>query len=149
MIQRIAFENIETKSKSRLGRIIVLTGARQTGKTTIARYSFPDYAYFPIDDFVQANQLKNLSAEQWHMHYPNAILDEVQLQPQLISSIKAVYDQFPDTRYLLLGSSQFVLHLFSNPTMQQKNRLTIFIYVLAVILLRPAKICRTKNVMNG
>lgn len=109
MIQRIAFENIETKSKSRLGRIIVLTGARQTGKTTIARYSFPNYAYFPIDDFVQANQLRNLSAEQWHMHYPNAILDEVQLQPQLISSIKAVYDQFPDTRYLLLGSSQFVL----------------------------------------
>lgn len=109
MKQRIEFRTIEAKSKSRLGRIIVITGARQTGKTTIVRHVFPDYAYFPIDNLIQAQQLKNLSSEQWNLYYPRAILDEVQLEPQLISSIKAVYDQFPDTRYLLLGSSQFLL----------------------------------------
>lgn len=109
MKQRIESGTIEAKSRSRLGRIIVLTGARQTGKTTVAKRAFPDYAYFPIDNLIQTQQLKNLSTEQWIRNYPKAILDEVQLEPQLINSIKAVYDQSPDSRYLLLGSSQFLL----------------------------------------
>jgi len=41
--------------------------------------------------------------------YPKAILDEVQKEPQLIESIKSVYDQFPDPKYILLGSSQILL----------------------------------------
>jgi hypothetical protein len=86
-----------------------LTGARQTGKTTLAKEIFPEYAYFAIDDIVQTTQLKKMTAQQWHMHYPKAILDEVQLEPQLINTIKATHDQFSDTRYILLGSSQFLL----------------------------------------
>ncbi|GAB1417193.1 ATP-binding protein [Paludibacter sp.] len=109
MKPRIEFENIKAKGISHIGRIIVLTGARQTGKTTIARKTFPNYAYFAIDNVVQSTQLKNLTAEQWMYHYPQAILDEVQLEPQLINTIKAVYDQYEDTRYLLLGFSQFIL----------------------------------------
>ena len=109
MVQRIEFEYIKAKSNSPLGRIIVLTGARQTGKTTIVKQCFPEYAYFPIDNLLQSSELKKLSAEQWHNNYPKAILDEVQIEPQLISTIKATFDQFEDTRYLLLGSSQFLL----------------------------------------
>ena len=109
MVKRIEFGNIKAKSNSPLGRIIVLTGARQTGKTTIVKQCFPEYAYFPIDNLLQNSELKKLSAEQWHNNYPKAILDEVQIEPQLISTIKATFDQFEDTRYLLLGSSQFLL----------------------------------------
>ena len=109
MVKRIEFGNIMAKSNSPLGRIIVLTGARQTGKTTIVKQCFPEYAYFPIDNLLQSSELKKLSAEQWHNNYPKAILDEVQIEPQLISTIKATFDQFEDTRYLLLGSSQFLL----------------------------------------
>ena len=109
MVKRIEFGNIKAKSNSPLGRIIVLTGARQTGKTTIIKQCFPEYAYFPIDNLLQSSELKKLSAEQWHNNYPKAILDEVQIEPQLISTIKATFDQFEDTRYLLLGSSQFLL----------------------------------------
>ena len=109
MVQRIEFEYIKAKSISPLGRIIVLTGARQTGKTTIVKQCFPEYAYFPIDNLLQSSELKKLSAEQWHNNYPKAILDEVQIEPQLINTIKATFDQFQDTRYLLLGSSQFLL----------------------------------------
>jgi len=36
-------------------------------------------------------------------------LDEVQKEPQLVESIKSVYDQFPEPRYILLGSSQILL----------------------------------------
>lgn len=109
MVKRIEFGNIKAKSNSPLGRIIVLTGARQTGKTTIVKQCFPEYAYFPIDNLLQSSELKKLSAEQWHNNYPKAILDEVQIEPQLISTIKATFDQFEDTRYQLLGSSQFLL----------------------------------------
>ena len=109
MVKRIEFGNIKAKSNSPLGRIIVLTGARQTGKTTIVKQCFPEYAYFPIDNLLQSSELKKLSAEQWHNNYPKAILDEVQIEPQLINTIKATFDQFEDTRYLLLGSSQFLL----------------------------------------
>lgn len=104
----LKFELLQ-KNKSPLGRIIVLTGARQTGKTTLARNCFPGYAYLSIEDPVLRMQYLELTASQWKELYPTAILDEVQKAPQLIESIKSVYDQFPDTRYLLLGSSQLLL----------------------------------------
>ena len=50
-----------------------------------------------------------LSATQWRAMYPKAVLDEVQKAPDLIESIKSAYDQFPEVRYVLLGSSQLLL----------------------------------------
>ena len=97
------------KSQLFSGRIIVLTGARQTGKTTLAKLTFPNLKYIAVDDPVLLGQYTSLTASQWNEYYPHAILDEVQKVPVLIESIKAVYDQFPDTSYLLTGSSQFLL----------------------------------------
>ncbi len=100
---------IITKSLSKFGRIIVLTGARQTGKTTLARKCFPEYQYLSIEDPITRGEYARLTSRQWFAEYPNAILDEVQKEPLLIESIKAVYDQFDEPRYILLGSSQFLL----------------------------------------
>lgn len=97
------------KSKSAAGRIIVLTGARQTGKTTLAKLGFPDMAYIALDDPMMSGQYASLTASQWHHLYPNAVLDEVQKVPSIIESVKAVHDAFEDTRYLLTGSSQLLL----------------------------------------
>ena len=97
------------KKESPLGRIIVLTGARQTGKTTLAKHCFPDYSYLSIEDPVLRVQYKSLTAAQWKEFYPRAILDEVQKEPTLIESIKSAYDQYEAVRYLLLGSSQILL----------------------------------------
>jgi predicted AAA+ superfamily ATPase len=97
------------KSATRFGRILVLTGARQTGKTTLARQLFPNYSYISIEDPVARTAYTDLSASQWKMLYPNAILDEVQKEPPLIESIKSVYDQWEESRYVLLGSSQLLL----------------------------------------
>jgi predicted AAA+ superfamily ATPase len=96
-------------SKTPLGRILVFTGARQTGKTTLARSLFPQYAYLSIEDPVLRSEYSKLSAAQWRVLYPTAILDEVQKKPELIESIKAVYDQWSEPRYVLLGSSQLLL----------------------------------------
>jgi predicted AAA+ superfamily ATPase len=42
-----------------------------------------------------------LTAAQWHELYPRAILDEVQKEPRLVESIKSVYDQWSEPRYIL------------------------------------------------
>jgi len=94
---------------SSLGRITVLTGARQTGKTTLAQRGFPEYAYLSLEDPVTRPEYSALSAAQWRAGYPVATLDEVQKAPSLIESIKAAYDAWPEVRYLLLGSSQILL----------------------------------------
>jgi predicted AAA+ superfamily ATPase len=109
MKRRIVFEDLQMKRRSKIGRIIVLTGARQTGKTTIACHRFADYAYLAIDDPIQRSNLLKLTSSQWRTFYSHAVLDEVQKEPALIDSIKSTHDRFADTRYLLLGSSQFLL----------------------------------------
>lgn len=96
-------------SKSGLGRILIFTGARQTGKTTLVKKLFPDYAYLSIEDPITRADFAGLTAARWHTLYPKAILDEIQKEPVLIESIKAVYDQFSEPRYVLLGSSQLLL----------------------------------------
>lgn len=109
MKARILKDVIEQKSKHKFGRIIILSGARQTGKTTLARLSFPEYQYLSIEDPITREPFTRLSAVQWANQYPNAILDEVQKEPVLVESIKSVYDQFEAPKYILLGSSQFLL----------------------------------------
>lgn len=96
-------------NSSKIGRIIVLTGARQTGKTTLVRKLFPDYEYISVEDPTMRSQFSKLTASQWKALFPNAILDEVQKEPTLIESIKSVYDQWTEPKYILLGSSQLLL----------------------------------------
>ena len=91
------------------GRILVLTGARQTGKTTLCRSLFSDYSFLSVEDPVLRGQYAQLPASRWRDLYPRAILDEVQKEPRLIESIKSVYDQWSEPRYILTGSSQLLL----------------------------------------
>ncbi len=109
MKSRFLKQKLIDKSSNPVSRIIVLTGARQTGKTTLAKLCFPSYEYLSIEDPVLRVQYKQLAANQWESVYPKAILDEVQKEPVLIESIKATYDQYENVRYILLGSSQIML----------------------------------------
>ena len=97
------------KNATKFGRIIVFTGARQTGKTTLARKLFPQYEYISIEDPIMRSKYAQLTAVQWKTLFPFAILDEIQKEPVLIESIKSVYDQWPEPKYILLGSSQLLL----------------------------------------
>ena len=103
-------ESVVNATKNRKnGRIMVFTGARQVGKTTLVRNVLKEYQYLSIEDPVMRSSYLQLSAMQWHVMYPKAALDEVQKAPDLIESIKSAYDQFPEVRYVLLGSSQLLL----------------------------------------
>ena len=59
-------KTIKDKSQSKWGRILVITGARQTGKTTLIKNSLPDYTYISIEDPQMKAQYKGLTAQQWH-----------------------------------------------------------------------------------
>jgi len=47
---RRIISTVAKRHSSRTKRIIVFTGARQTGKTTLAREMFPDYEYISVED---------------------------------------------------------------------------------------------------
>jgi uncharacterized protein len=109
VVNRAIIEYLKKKAASNFGRIVVVTGARQTGKTTLAKHCFSEFEYISLEDPITRPQFTSLSASQWHNMYPSAILDEIQKTPLLIESVKAVYDTYSDSRYILLGSSQILL----------------------------------------
>ena len=99
---------IQVHQKQR-GRILVITGARQTGKTTLAAKVFDDHRLLSMDDPIARPEFSRLTAKDWINRYPLAVIDEIQKLPALMDSIKACYDSSPDVRYVLLGSSQIML----------------------------------------
>ncbi len=100
---------IDQIQKGERGRLLVLTGARQTGKTTLAKRMFPDYPLLSMEDPHVRVEFEKLSSRDWATRYPRAVIDEIQKLPSLFEVIKACYDTYPETRYLLLGSSQILL----------------------------------------
>ena len=109
MKNRTMLSLMKQKAKTRLGRLIALTGARQTGKTTLVQAGFPKYDFVSLEDPIVRPDFIALSAAQWHQRFPRVILDEIQKAPSIVESVKAVYDRYPDSRAILLGSSQILL----------------------------------------
>ncbi len=109
MKSRFLAKNIIERMGKGRPRVLVLTGARQTGKTTLVKRAFPDMPYLSMDDPVVRPTFSRMSAADWVERYPRAIIDEAQKVPSLIETIKAAHDLDPRVLYLLLGSSQILL----------------------------------------
>ncbi len=109
MKNRHLLAHLQRRAASKLGRLVVLSGARQTGKTTLARAAFPDRQYLSMEDPALRPGWARLSAAEWIARYPSAIVDEVQKVPSVVETLKAAFDAAPHVRYLLLGSSQILL----------------------------------------
>ena len=99
---------LDLKQKNR-GRIIVLTGARQVGKTTLAQNCFPDMPILSMDSPIERQSYLSFTPAQWHANYPCVILDEIQKAPDLFDTVKSCYERYPNMHFVLLGSSQFLL----------------------------------------
>ena len=90
-------------------RIVLLTGARQTGKTTLARKVYPDLAYFNLDAPEQREAIRAVRADAWAATIGPAILDEAQKEPSLFDKVKFAFDAGQIERSVLLGSSQILM----------------------------------------
>ena len=89
--------------------VITITGPRQSGKTTLIKRYFSDYAYFSLEYYdVRSMAEKDPNAFLNH-DKRGMILDEVQNLPLLMSYIQGIVDENPDRRFVLSGSSQFAL----------------------------------------
>lgn len=90
---------------------IVLTGARQTGKTTLLRAAFPSYHYVSLDLPSTAERAEKDPGAFLRDHPPPCIVDEVQYAPGLFRHLKVAIDQdrHAHGRFILTGSQKFPL----------------------------------------
>ena len=94
--------------------ITVLTGARQTGKTTMVRELLPaaletPSVFFSLDDPDERRHLAADPVRRLNHGTRLVVLDEIQKQPALLDSVKLLADAKQGHRFLLLGSSQILL----------------------------------------
>jgi uncharacterized protein len=90
--------------------VLVLTGIRQTGKTALARHSFPDYRYVTLDLPSIAEQAERDPAAFLTQFPAPVIIDEVQYAPALFRHLKAVVDSDrAPGQFILSGSQRFGL----------------------------------------
>lgn len=68
--------------------VVVLTGARQVGKTTLARWLLPRATYVTLHDPADANQARLTPAEFLRDRPGPAILDDIQYAPEIFRHLK-------------------------------------------------------------
>lgn len=91
--------------------VIVLTGPRQTGKTSLVKRLFPLYTYISLDLPSEAEQAEGDPIAFLSRFSGNLIIDEVQYAPALFRHIKRVVDadRSANGRFILTGSQPFQL----------------------------------------
>ena len=91
--------------------VVFLTGPRQSGKTTLARATFPAFRYVSLEDLQNREEatedprgfLRRLAGAK------GVILDEVQRTPDLFSYLQGAVDDGGSGPFILTGSQQFLL----------------------------------------
>lgn len=88
--------------------VVVLTGARQSGKTSLVRHLFPEARYVTFD-VPAAAELARLDFDTFLQRYPTpVIIDEVQYAPEVLRFIKIHVDQRrAPGQFILTGSQDF------------------------------------------
>jgi hypothetical protein len=119
--------NSEAKAREALSMfpVVALLGARQVGKTTLARNLMPSGKYIDLenpDDFNLISQNPTL----FFSHYPNnVIIDEAQTSPELFNVLRGVVDanRSEKGRFIITGSSG--PHLLSQISETLAGRISI------------------------
>lgn len=113
MIER-AIESV-IREKLGTGKAIILFGARQTGKTTLAKSLFPESSvtlWLNGDELDVQRLFENISATRLKAILAgktNLVIDEAQRIPDVGLRLKLITDQIPEIRLIATGSSSFNL----------------------------------------
>jgi len=91
-------------------RVVVLTGARQVGKSTLLQNAEPvsHWRYHTLDDFDVLRQAEQDPQALW-AGTDQVVLDEVQKVPALLPAVKQAVDRQPGRRFVLSGSANLLL----------------------------------------
>ena len=94
--------------------VISVTGPRQSGKSTLLKYLFPNVPKYSLKDVNVREFAEHDPVAFLHQHPGGMFIDEVQKVPQLLEYIQGIVDDNPDCQFLLTGSSNFeLLHSLS------------------------------------
>ena len=108
-IERVLKNRLEQDAKS--FRVVTILGPRQSGKTTLAKMTFPDYTYVSLEE-PEMRELATVDPKTFlkRFHSP-LVIDEVQRVPEILSYIQTRVDENPDDKgqYILTGSHQPLL----------------------------------------
>ncbi len=104
---RWLFHRLPTPIKGR--RIVILTGARQTGKTTLARLKYPDLNYINLDAIEDRQVVAEIRTRAWSRIVGPALIDEAQKEPSVFEKVKWAFDNGEIDFSVLTGSSQILL----------------------------------------
>ncbi len=90
--------------------VVAIVGPRQSGKTTLARYMFPDHKYLSLENLDIRHMAQDDPRGFLDDYGKNLILDEIQRVPSLFSYLqeRVDLDESP-AGYILTGSRQFIL----------------------------------------
>ena len=99
-------------AKLHKGKVIVLIGPRQVGKTTLINsiLNKSDYLFLDGDDNTVAETLSNANTENLKSiigNYKYVFIDEVQRIPNIGLKLKIMADQFKNVQVIVSGSSAF------------------------------------------
>lgn len=91
--------------------VVILTGARQTGKTSLVRRVFPDHSFVSLDLPSKAEQAEADPGAFLARHRPPVVIDEFQYAPALLRHVKVAVDRERHRCgfFLLVGSQVFNL----------------------------------------
>ena len=93
-------------------KAVLVTGARQVGKTTMLRHlaEGQNRTYVTLDNLMARDLAKRDPVLFFQTYKPPIIIDEVQYAPELFSQIKIICDQSEETGlFWLTGSQQFAM----------------------------------------
>ena len=91
--------------------VISITGPRQSGKSTLAKMTFPEKKYLSFDDKT-IRELAAANPKDFLLAFPDgAIINEAQKVPEIFDAVKYHVDQgsFTPGKFILTGSNQFNL----------------------------------------
>jgi predicted AAA+ superfamily ATPase len=122
MIERYAADTVRRLAKGYPA--LVITGPRQSGKTTLTRALFPGHPYLSMED-PDTRLLATDDPRRFLDKYrAGAVFDEVQHCPELLSYLQGVIDAQPVMgRFVLTGSQQ--LGLMSRVTQSLAGRVAL------------------------
>ncbi len=122
-IKREITQQIQDVTRTR--PCVLLTGARQTGKSSLLEKTFPHYNYISLDLPSIASEARENGEYFLEKNQAPIIIDEIQYAPELFRFIKSVIDKNRSHfgRYLLTGSQKF--HLMKGINESLSGRISI------------------------
>ena len=97
------------------GLVVIIYGARQVGKTTLAKEIMESYQrplYINADEITERLRLQNKGAKELKDYFGNAdivVVDEAQRIQDIGLTAKLIHDTYPKIKVLLTGSSSISL----------------------------------------